>query len=123
MVKTNKELIEQGDMQIYENDIFECVSKIIENRKSRAGAYVNTEVTIMFWEVGRYINSAVLDNGRAEYGKKILPTLSARLIARYGKSFSERNIYRMVLFASRFNNEEIVATLSPHLSWLRQSRV
>jgi hypothetical protein len=82
----------QSEKQFDENYIFECVSQIIENRKSRAGAYANAEVTIMFWEVGRYVNSIVLDNERAEYGKKILPTLSAKLIAKYGKSFSERNI-------------------------------
>jgi predicted nuclease of restriction endonuclease-like (RecB) superfamily len=71
----------------------------------------------MFWEVGRYIKSVVLDNERAEYGKKILPMLSAKLITKYGKSFSERNIYRMVLFATRFSNEEILPTLSARLSW------
>jgi hypothetical protein len=64
---------------IDEAALFEHVAQIIENRKHLAGAYANREVTLMYWEVGRYINSAVLDNERAEYGKKILVTLSQEL--------------------------------------------
>lgn len=33
--------------------LFERVSEIIENRKSRAGAYANREVTLMYWEIAR----------------------------------------------------------------------
>ena len=101
----------------YETQIFDCVSNIIEARKSTAGAYANREVTLMYWEVGHYINSIVLNNGRAKYGKKILPELAAKLVARYGKSFSERNLYRMMLFATRFPDAEILPPLAAKLSW------
>jgi len=117
MSNEKKELTVQGETQIDESAIFERVANIIETRKTRAGAYANREVTLMYWEIGHYVNSVVLDNGRAEYGKKILPMLSAKLMANYGKSFSERNLYRMMLFASRFSNEEILPTLSAKLSW------
>ena len=117
MSKSKKELSLRTDPQIDEAQIFEHIAQIIETRKVRAGAFANSEVTLMYWEVGHYINSVVLMDGRAEYGKKILPMLSAKLINKYGKSFSERNLYRMILFASRFSNEEILLTLSAKLSW------
>lgn len=97
--------------------LFKHVSAIIEKRRYRAGAYANREVTLMYWEVGSYINSNILRNKRAEYGKNILTTLSSKLAARYGGSFSERNLYRMSLFSERFKDVEIVSTLSTHLSW------
>jgi predicted nuclease of restriction endonuclease-like (RecB) superfamily len=100
-----------------ENALFERIAAIIENRKGRAAAYANSEITLMFWEVGRHINSVVLDSKRAGYGKKILPSLAAKLVARYGKSFSERNLYRMTQFAERFFDFEILTTLSSKLSW------
>ncbi len=65
--------------QVDEAALFERVSAIIDNRKSRAGAYANREVTLMYWEVGRYINSVVLNFKRAEYGKRIVSTLSTQL--------------------------------------------
>ena len=79
MSKIMKELIVKDETRLDESQIFECVTDIIETRKSRAGAYANREVTLMYWEVGQYINSVVLNDGRAEYGKKILPPLAAKL--------------------------------------------
>lgn len=115
--KKSQALSVQGEKQIDEAALFERVSAIIESRKARAGAYANREVTLMYWEVGRHINSAVLDGGRAAYGKKILTELAAKLIAKYGKSFSERNLYRMMLFETRFPDLEILPPLAAKLNW------
>lgn len=111
------EIVNQSRIEISEALIFEKISKIIESRKSSAGAYANREVTLMYWEVGHYINSVVLDDERAEYGKKILPSVAAKLMTKYGGSFSERNLYRMMLFASRFKDMEILPPLAAKLSW------
>jgi len=100
-----------------ETVLFERIAAIIENRKYRAYAHANHENTMMFWEVGQYINSAVLGNKRAAYGKQILSSLAAKLVAKYGKSFVERNIYRMSLFAERFSDVEILPPLAAKLSW------
>ena len=104
-------------LKIDENELFVRVAEIIENRKYRAALHVNQETTMMFWEVGKYIDSVVLDNKRAAYGKKILTELAAKLIEKYGKSFSERNLYRMILFAERFPDAEILPPLAAKLSW------
>jgi predicted nuclease of restriction endonuclease-like (RecB) superfamily len=102
---------------IDEAALFEHVVAIIENRKSSAGTYVNREITLMYWEVGQYIGSVLLDDERAEYGKKILATLSRQLIEKYGNSFELSKLRRMLQFAKVFMNSEIVATLSRQLSW------
>ena len=102
---------------INETILFEHISKIIENRKSHAAAYANREVNLMFWEIGRYINTAILDFKRAPYGKKIFSTLSRKLTERYGKSFQEENLYRMTQFASVFTDAATVKNLFTVLSW------
>jgi len=99
------------------NMLFEQVSAIIENRKLRTQTSVNSEATLMFWEVGQYINSVVLAEKRASYGKQIVATLSPQLQVKYGSSFELTNLRRMMRFAERFADYEIVATLSPQLSW------
>jgi predicted nuclease of restriction endonuclease-like (RecB) superfamily len=105
------------EFQPGEADLFVQLSEIIESRKNRAGAYANREITLMYWEIGGYIKSNILKNKRAEYGKNILTTLSSKLVARYGSSFSERNLYRMSLFSERFSDLDILTTLSSQLSW------
>ena len=115
-IKQQKSIL-TNEVQIDEISLFDRVAEIIETRKTRAGAYANREVTLMFWEIGRYINSVVLDGKRAEYGKQILSVLSGKLVDRCGKSFELRNLRRMVQFANDFPDIEIVSQLATQLSW------
>ncbi len=115
--KKTKTLVPQSETIIDESALFEHVSAIIENRKARAGAYANHEVTLMYWEVGQYIDSILLGGERAAYGKKILATLSQNLMAKYGVSFEYTKLTRMIKFSKVFSDAEIVATLSQVLSW------
>ena len=55
------------------------ISNIIETRKYRAGAYANSVITLMYWEVGHYVNSIVLNGSRAAYGKRIVAELASKL--------------------------------------------
>jgi len=104
-------------LQIAENSLFARISKIIEKRKIRAGIYANREVTLMYWEIGRHISSVLLGGERAEYGKKIILTLSQQLVRKYGSSFELRNLRRMIQFAELFPDLKIVSPLATQLSW------
>ena len=117
MDKNNKEFAVQEEVKIDEIELFKRVSEIIENRKFRAQTAANSEATLMFWEVGQYVNSVILDEKRAAYGKQIVATLSLQLQEKYGKPFELTNLRRMMRFAEKFSDYEIVATLSPQLSW------
>ena len=115
--KKQQKSIPPNDLQVSEHSLFARVAEIIETRKSRAGAYANREVTLMYWEIGRYINSVVLDGERAGYGKRIVSALATKLVNRYGKAFESRNLRRMVQFANDFPDLEIVSALTTQLSW------
>ena len=117
MSKKKPETALTNGSQIDEHSLFARVAEIIETRKTRAGAYANREVTLMYWEIGCYINSTVLDGERAEYGKKIVSALSGKLVERYGNVFEPRNLRRMVQFACEFPDLEIVSPLATQLSW------
>lgn len=68
--------------------------------------------------MGNRINSELLNNERAEYGKQIVVTLSQQLQDRYGKrGFEHSNVTRMMKFATLLPNYQIVVTLSRQLSW------
>lgn len=59
----------------------------------------------------------MLNKERAEYGEQVIKELSKQLCAAYGNNFNARALFRMVRFAKVFPDTEIVATLSPLLSW------
>ncbi|MDR0322800.1 MAG: PDDEXK nuclease domain-containing protein [Treponema sp.] len=117
MGKQKPKIVSQKVKPFDENKLFEMVVAIIEKRKNRAATYANREINLMFWEIGKYINSVILDFKRAPYGKKIFSTLSRKLATQYGKSFQEENLYRMTQFANMFTDTVIVKGLLIGLSW------
>ncbi|HDT15494.1 MAG TPA: DUF1016 domain-containing protein [Firmicutes bacterium] len=90
---------------------------MIEAARGRVAAAVNYEMTMLYWNIGARIRKEILKGKRAEYGKEILPTLSAKLTADYGKGFDDKNLWRMVQFTEHFHKKAIVVTLSRQLSW------
>ena len=101
----------------HESALFSHVAQIIEKRKFNVISTANSQVVLMFWEIGAYINSVILGMERAEYGKKIVSTLCTQLQQKYGKEYYERNVRRMMQFAEQFPNIEIVSSLGTQLSW------
>jgi predicted nuclease of restriction endonuclease-like (RecB) superfamily len=91
--------------------------QLIESTRTGVAQAVNSALVILYWQVGHRIRSDVLHNRRADYGEKILPTLSAKLVPEYGQGFSERNLARMIRFAEVFPDREVVASLSRQLGW------
>lgn len=93
------------------------IKRIIESAKRNISVQVNTELALMYWRIGKLIRNEIIEGDRAEYGKKILATLSQQLTELYGKGFSYSALTRMARFAEVFGDHEIVATLSQQLSW------
>ena len=87
MSKKKNTLVQQKTDLVDETALFKRVSAIIEKRKHRAGSFVNREVTLMYWEVVKQISSVLLGGERAEYGKRIIATLSQQLIKRYDNGY------------------------------------
>ncbi len=100
-----------------ENQLFNDVCVIIDSARLRFSKVANSEITLLFWNVGKRINSDVLDNQRAQYGKEIVATLSTQLVSHYGNDYELRKLRRMMQFATVFPDFEIVSMASTQLSW------
>ncbi|MCD6556986.1 MAG: DUF1016 family protein [Bacteroidales bacterium] len=98
-------------------NLFSDIRQLIEDSRNAVAQTVNAGLTAMYWNIGKRINDDILENKRAEYGKQIVSTLSRQLIQEYGKSFTEKNIRRMMQFNTVFQDFEIVASLMRQLSW------
>lgn len=98
-------------------DLFNELSALIEQSKQKVAVVANSALTLLFWHVGKRINEEILQNERAEYGKRIVETISAPLENKYGRNFNEKNIRRMMRFAQDFSDFNILPTLSAKLTW------
>ena len=90
---------------------------LINEARKKVALIVNTDITLLYWHIGKRINEEVLGNQRAEYGKQIVSTVSTQLTKEYGRGFELRNLRRMMQFAELFPDFQIVAPLARQLSW------
>lgn len=96
--------------------LFEIKNLITESKQQVATA-VNASITILYWHVGKRINDEILKEQRAEYGKKIIETLSHQLSTEYGNGWSTKHLRHCMQFAQVFPALEIVSTLWRQFSW------
>lgn len=65
---------------------------LIDQTRHIVAKTVNQELTLLYWNIGKTINDDILKNDRADYGKKLIPTLSLALTKKYGVGFNKRNL-------------------------------
>lgn len=110
-----------GKNKIVRNDnsnrLFGDIRNMIEESRSSVALSVNAALTMLYWRIGKRVNEEVLKGERANYGEKIVSTLSRQLVLDYSNNFSEKNLRRMIQFADVFPSEEIVVSLIRQLSW------
>ncbi len=99
------------------NNLFSEVRRLIEYTRQAVAVTVNSNITILYWNVGNCINKEILGNKRAEYGKEVVKTLSLKLTEEYGKGWSEKQLRHCLRFAETFPDKEILYALSRESSW------
>ena len=66
------------------------IRALIESARQRATAMVNSELTLLFWRIGRRIHTEVLAGERAGYGEQMVPAVAAQLTRDYGAASRRR---------------------------------
>jgi len=95
--------------------LYADIKQLISEARSTVVKQVNQTLTVTYWQIGKRIQTQVLEHHRAEYGKQTM--LSQQLSDEFGKGFTYSSLTRMVKFYKAFPKETIVATLSQQLSW------
>ena len=89
------------------NHLFNGISNIINVTRSRVAVYVNSQASMMFWHIGKFIITELNYETYSAYGDKILATLSQRLTEKYGKGYSYSALTRMIKVATIYNDEQM----------------
>ena len=93
------------------------VRELILGTRSQVAQTVDARLTMLYWQVGSRIRSAILGEKRATYGEKVVTAIADRLEVEFGRGFGEKNLRRMIQFAEKFPDEQIVAALLRQLGW------
>lgn len=111
-----------NDAIIIKTELFNNIRTLIEESRTRVAVSINAELSLLYWHIGNRINTEILKDHRAEYGKQIVVSLSRQLTKEYGKGWSERQLRYCIRLAEIFPDNSILHTLCAELNWshLRQ---
>ena len=88
----NMKKIKNNALQInLAKDLLNSLTILIDKSRKNIAITVNREITLLYWQIGKSISIYLLDNKRAEYGEKIIATVSQQLTAKYGSDFTKSN--------------------------------
>ncbi len=90
---------------------------MIDAARKQVSVAANAALTGLYWQLGHRVRTEVLEGRRATYGAEIVAAVSRQLESRFGRGFGEKNLRRMVQFATAFPDGEIVAALRRQLTW------
>lgn len=99
------------------NNLLQSIVTLIDNARKKVAVSVNSELTILYWHIGKKISEDVLQYKRADYGKNIITELSKELTQLYGRGFTKRNLHYFVKFEELYSDIQIVHSLSTQLTW------
>ncbi len=117
MKKMNVPVLSSSDITPETTSLLGDLRSLIETSRQRVAVSVNSELVMLYWQVGDRIQKSILGQERADYGKQIVQTLSGKLTQEYGRGFSRSNLFNMIQFAETFSDFQIVQTVSGQLSW------
>lgn len=113
MNHTNQLITTDNGNNILLNDI----KYLIDQTKIIVARTVNSEMTKLYWYIGKRIKEEILKDERAEYGQQVIKLLAEHLSVEYGKGFTSSALTRMIKFYESFTDLNIVATVSQQLTW------
>ena len=100
-----------------EKELITAVKAIISGTKNKVAVYVNAELALLYWTIGNYVNTYILQGSRATYSKKIIQNLAVSLTEEFGKGWSERQLRHCLRIAETFPKATIVSAVRRQLSW------
>jgi len=100
-----------------EPKLLNSIIGLIDQTRHIVAKTVNQELTLLYWNIGKTINDDILKNDRADYGKKLIPTLSLALTDKYGVGFNKRNLQSFIKLNAVIEDITILHTVCAKLSW------
>ena len=98
-------------------DIYQEIHDLLHKARQDIISNVNYTMTKTYFLIGkRMVEEEQNGNKRAEYGKKLMKTLSEKLTKEFGRGFSQRNLEQMRTFYLRYSISQTVSA-EFKLSW------
>ena len=109
-------MLKMSNIKLTNNELLQSIVSLIDSARRKVAVTVSSELTILYWHIGKQINENVLRYEKSEYGKTVIKELSVELTKLYGQGFSTRNLYNFLRFNELISDEQILHTLCAKLT-------
>lgn len=94
---------------------------LVDQARCQSARSVNALMTATYWEIGRrLVTQEQAGVERAAYGQELIRQLSGDLSRRFGRGFSQQNLWQMRAFYLAWPCSEILQTLSGELPQIQE---
>jgi predicted nuclease of restriction endonuclease-like (RecB) superfamily len=100
-----------------ETHLFSDVKNLIEESKRHVSQTISTTLSMLYWKIGKRIQTDILHDKRAEYGKEIIFNLSKQLNNLYGRGWDEKTMRHCLRSAETFSEDMIIYATQRNLGW------
>jgi DUF1016 N-terminal domain len=77
-------------------EILNEIADLLSHATAQVGRVVNAAMTSTYWRIGlRIVEEEQRGSDQAEYGKWLVARLAQDLTARFGRGYSQPNLFRM----------------------------
>jgi hypothetical protein len=100
-----------------DQNLFSEISRLIMEARQRTALAINSELSQLYWTIGKRIQSEILKHDKPVYGEQTIKLLSEQLTIEYGKGWSDKQLRHCLHVVETFPNEEIFSALRRQLTW------
>ena len=97
--------------------LFSDIRELIDHSRQKVARTVNTELSYLYWSIGKLLKTEILKDERATYGQKMIETLSKNLTYEYGRGWSKRLLWDCLKCVEVFPDEQILQAVTAELTW------
>ena|SRR3989338_6420682 len=81
--------------------LFQEIKDLIIQSRKNVVVSINSELSFLYWQIGKKLKTGILNNQRAEYGQKVIDELAKELTFEYGRGWSEKQLRHCIRTAER----------------------
>ena len=91
-------------------DIYEEICNLLNKSRESIISSVNSTMTKTYYLIGKwFVEEEQNGNERAEYGKNLIKELSEKLLKKFGKGFSKKNLEQMRMFYIKYSKSQTLS--------------
>ena len=108
---------DENSISTISTELLPQIRKLIDASRNRVAATVNSELTMLNWNIGALLKQQLQIENRAAYGQQLVIRLSKDLTAQYGRGWSHQQLRHCLHLVETHPDQQIVYTLCRQLNW------